>query len=469
VVEAEDHETRIALARCRLPPGFDIIVVPQALPLTKPKALNYALTFARGSLLTVFDAEDVPDPGQLRLAADIFAASGPELACLQARLAFYNPHQNWLTRQLAIEYAVLFDLQLPMLSALSCAFPLGGTSNHFRTVALKRVGRWDPHNVTEDADLGFRLARHGYRCRMIAASTREEANVALANWLHQRARWLKGFLQTWLVHMRNPLRLRRCLARRAPGLPGDDHRRRRLGAASSRVPGLLAAEIAGGSFPPERPELPAPRLRHRPCCCRRAAARRGSCRHPDTQSWPAALVAHGHAALLAADFGRRLSRPVAVPAPSPRRNKPAMDFRELPKDATARRITGSVPQTGPRLTTAAMERCSWADRTGHPARQNLPRPGSGEPAARRPCLWASRSGCSAKATLSDTWQRNRFVVIQADGLDLTVHRLADEAKEPLLIDARDVTRSTDSGARSHDAAEADCRSRCRPARGAAGR
>jgi cellulose synthase/poly-beta-1,6-N-acetylglucosamine synthase-like glycosyltransferase len=195
VVESEDHETRTALARCRLPPGFEVIVVPPALPLTKPKALNYALAFARGSLLTVFDAEDIPEPGQLRLAADIFAASGPEIACLQARLAFYNSHENWLARQFAIEYAVLFDLQLPMLSALSCAFPLGGTSNHFRTAALKRVGRWDPYNVTEDADLGFRLARHGYRCRAIAASTHEEANVALANWMQQRARWLKGFLR----------------------------------------------------------------------------------------------------------------------------------------------------------------------------------------------------------------------------------------------------------------------------------
>ena len=194
VVEADDHETRLALATHALPSHFEIVVVPPALPLTKPKALNYALAFARGSLLTVFDAEDIPEPGQLRLAAEAFAASAPDIVCLQARLAFYNADENWLTRQLAIEYAVLFDLQLPMLAALGCAFPLGGTSNHFRTAALHRVGRWDPHNVTEDADLGFRLARHGYRCRVIAASTHEEANVALGNWLNQRARWLKGFL-----------------------------------------------------------------------------------------------------------------------------------------------------------------------------------------------------------------------------------------------------------------------------------
>ena len=103
----------------------------------------------------MFDAEDIPEPGQLRLAAETLAASPPDIVCLQARLAFYNVHENWLTRQFAIEYAVLFDLQLPMLAALGCAFPLGGTSNHFRTAALHRVGRWDPYNVTEDADLGF--------------------------------------------------------------------------------------------------------------------------------------------------------------------------------------------------------------------------------------------------------------------------------------------------------------------------
>ena len=125
VVEADDHETRIALTTLGLPPQFTIVVVPPALPLTKPKALNYALAFARGSLLTVFDAEDIPEPGQLRLAAETFAASAPDIVCLQARLAFYNVHENWLTRQFAIEYAVLFDLQLPMLAALGCAFPFG--------------------------------------------------------------------------------------------------------------------------------------------------------------------------------------------------------------------------------------------------------------------------------------------------------------------------------------------------------
>ena len=356
VVEAEDHETRIALARCRLPPGFDIIVVPQALPLTKPKALNSALTFARGSLLTVFDAEDVPDPGQLRLAADIFAASGPELACLQARLAFYNPHQNWLTRQFAIEYAVLFDLQLPMLSALSCAFPLGGTSNHFRTVALKRVGRWDPHNVTEDADLGFRLARHGYRCRMIAASTREEANVALANWLHQRARWLKGFLQTWLVHMRNPLRLRRELGT-ASFLA---FQATTIGVVASALLhpvflGFLAAEIAGGSFPPERPEFAgafASGIGLAVLLLGYGGGMAAGLKATRIRNLGRLVVAHGHAALLAADLGCRLARPVAVPAPSPSlEQNPPWIFENCRKMCDRpRRITGrcATNRTGAR-------------------------------------------------------------------------------------------------------------------------
>ena len=206
VIEKSDFEMRAAIARLTLPPHFTVVEVPPAHPVTKPKALNYALSLARGSLVTVYDAEDLPHPGQLRLAAATFATCEPRVACLQAVLAFYNPAENWLTRQFAIEYAALFDVQMPMLSALGWPFPLGGTSNHFRVDELRYVGGWDPFNVTEDADLGFRLARFGYEARAVASVTYEEANVALANWIAQRTRWLKGFLQTWLVHMRNPVR-----------------------------------------------------------------------------------------------------------------------------------------------------------------------------------------------------------------------------------------------------------------------
>lgn len=207
ILEESDTLMQRALAAIRLPAAFEVITVPSGTPQTKPRALNYALPFCRGSFLTIFDAEDIPDPRQLRLAASAFAAGPPHVACLQAQLHFYNPIENWLARQFTIEYATLFEALLPALSNHRLPLLLGGTSNHFRIGVLRRIGGWDPHNVTEDADLGLRLAREGYETGALDSRTYEEANVKLANWIKQRARWLKGFLATWLVHMREPLRL----------------------------------------------------------------------------------------------------------------------------------------------------------------------------------------------------------------------------------------------------------------------
>ena len=204
ILEEEDILMQRAVAGLQLPPQFDVIVVPSGWPQTKPRALNYALAFCRGNLLTIFDAEDVPEPMQLRRAAEHFAARPRKLACLQAQLLFYNPNENWLARQFTIEYAALFGMLLPMLANHHLPLLLGGTSNHFRTEILREVGGWDPYNVTEDADLGLRLARHGYDIGTFDSRTYEEANIRLGNWMRQRARWLKGFLLTWLVHMRSP-------------------------------------------------------------------------------------------------------------------------------------------------------------------------------------------------------------------------------------------------------------------------
>lgn len=206
ILEACDTETRRYVEHIELPHGFEVLVVPDAAPQTKPKALNYGLQFARGELVAIYDAEDVPARGQLRLAAETFAAAPSAIVCLQARLAFYNAGENWLTRQLAIEYAVLYELMLPVLARLKMPLPLGGTSNHFRINALRRLGAWDPHNVTEDADLGVRLARFGWRAAVIASTTGEEAACRWGVWLRQRARWLKGWMQVGLVHLRAPRR-----------------------------------------------------------------------------------------------------------------------------------------------------------------------------------------------------------------------------------------------------------------------
>lgn len=209
VLEAADQETIAAARGLNLPGNVEIVVVPDLEPRTKPKALNYALPLARGDYLVVYDAEDRPERDQLRKALAAFRAGPPSLACLQARLTPYNARENWLTRQFTIEYCALFDGLLPTLARFDLPFPLGGTSNHFRIAALKWLMAWDPFNVTEDADLGARLARNGYGCRVLDSSTYEEAPCRLPVWLRQRTRWIKGYLQTWLVHMRNPARLYR--------------------------------------------------------------------------------------------------------------------------------------------------------------------------------------------------------------------------------------------------------------------
>jgi cellulose synthase/poly-beta-1,6-N-acetylglucosamine synthase-like glycosyltransferase len=209
VLEADDTETMAAARALHLPPLFEIVVVPPGEPRTKPRALNYALQFATGDLLVIYDAEDRPEPDQLMKAAAHFRRSGPEVACLQARLTFDNAAENWLTRQFTIEYASLFGGILPMLDRARLPIPLGGTSNHFRVPALRRVGGWDAHNVTEDADLGLRLYRCGLRAEMLDSVTYEEACCRLWPWLKQRTRWLKGWIQTYGVHMREPVRLAR--------------------------------------------------------------------------------------------------------------------------------------------------------------------------------------------------------------------------------------------------------------------
>lgn len=204
LVEATSPETVAAVEAVRADARFELLVVPEGPPHTKPKALDYALPLVRGEHVVVFDAEDIPERRQLRRAAARFAAH-PELDCLQAELRIDNGAENWLTALFAGEYAGLFSLLLPYLAEHRLPLPLGGTSNHFRTATLRQVGGWDAFNVTEDADLGVRLARMRTRTGTLAAATAEEAPIRLDAWMRQRTRWMKGWMQTFLVHNRRPL------------------------------------------------------------------------------------------------------------------------------------------------------------------------------------------------------------------------------------------------------------------------
>jgi cellulose synthase/poly-beta-1,6-N-acetylglucosamine synthase-like glycosyltransferase len=204
IAEADDTATLDSLAQTVLPASMRIVVVPPGNVRTKPRALNYALDFCRGEIVGVYDAEDAPDPDQIRQVVRRFAQSGPEVACLQGRLAFYNTGQNILARCFAIEYATWFSVILPGLSRLGVPVPLGGTTLFFRRALLERLGAWDAHNVTEDADLGLRVARAGLRTELIDTTTREEANCRLWPWIRQRSRWIKGYAMTYATHMRRP-------------------------------------------------------------------------------------------------------------------------------------------------------------------------------------------------------------------------------------------------------------------------
>jgi len=212
VLEAADEITRTALQRIQLPSWIKVVVVPDAKGLTtKPRAMNYALDFCRGTIIGVWDAEDTPEPDQIEKVAARFNEAAPNVVCLQGMLDYYNARQNWISRCFTIEYATWWRVVLPGMARLGFVIPLGGTTLFFRRKALEKLGRWDAHNVTEDADLGVRLARYGYVTELIPTVTYEEANCRPWRWVRQRSRWLKGFMITYCVHMRDPKSLMRDL------------------------------------------------------------------------------------------------------------------------------------------------------------------------------------------------------------------------------------------------------------------
>lgn len=205
LTEEDDKETGAALKKLKPPKNFEVLVVPHSMPKTKPKACNYGLNRATGDIITIYDAEDKPEVDQLKRVVQKFARLPDDVVCLQARLCFYNSAENWITNMFSIEYANLFNFVLPAMSGSNYPIPLGGTSNHFKARVLRELDGWDPYNVTEDADLGLRIAARGYKIRMVYSFTPEEATCSFRAWTKQRSRWIKGYIQTFLVYMRHPV------------------------------------------------------------------------------------------------------------------------------------------------------------------------------------------------------------------------------------------------------------------------
>ncbi len=234
LIEAGDEATAEALLVERWPHATEILTLPPGIPQTKPRALNFGLQRARGEVTAIYDAEDRPHPSQLRAALQALARGGDRMAGVQAPLKAHNSRETWVAGQWALEYAIHFGLIIPAMTLLRVPIPLGGTSNHFRTDVLRESGGWDAWNVTEDADLGLRLARMGWRFGFISPPTLEEAPESIRVWTAQRSRWLKGFMVTWLVIMREPKR-----AIRELGLLG-------FLAAQLSIAGPVLAAIAHG-------------------------------------------------------------------------------------------------------------------------------------------------------------------------------------------------------------------------------
>lgn len=206
LLEESDPATIAAADALELPPSFKVVRVPEGYPKTKPKACNYGLRGARGTFVVIFDAEDRPEPDQLRKVLSAFRRAPVDVICMQCRLAYFNAHRNWLTGCFCLEYATWFDYYLEGLQHMRVPLPLGGTSNHFKTEVLREIGGWDPFNVTEDCDLGIRLHKRRYRTRTVDSVTWEEATSQTGNWIRQRSRWVKGYFQTFFTHMRHPVR-----------------------------------------------------------------------------------------------------------------------------------------------------------------------------------------------------------------------------------------------------------------------
>lgn len=207
LLEEGDEITKAHLASITPEREFDVIIVPKGTLKTKPRALNYGLNFVRGEIIGILDAEDRPHPEQIREVVKTLHSAPPDVACVQGVLDFYNARRNWLSRCFTMEYAIWFRVLLKGMQRLRLPIPLGGTTVYFRRNILEKVGAWDAHNVTEDADLGMRLARHGYRTEVMASTTMEEANGQMLPWIKQRSRWIKGYMITWITHMRHPVSL----------------------------------------------------------------------------------------------------------------------------------------------------------------------------------------------------------------------------------------------------------------------
>lgn len=200
VIEDTDRVTLSTISRIELKPNVEILLIPEAAPFTKGRALLHGIRKAEGEIITVYDAESRPERDQLMKAVSILSEEKSGL-CLQAKIHISNKSGNWITRNFAGEYYEWYERHLKTLSHEGFSFGLGGNSFFIRRKDLLNAGAWDPFNVTEDADLAVRLIENGVRIRLFDSVTKETCPKNLTDWSNQRTRWNKGLFITQLVHL----------------------------------------------------------------------------------------------------------------------------------------------------------------------------------------------------------------------------------------------------------------------------
>lgn len=203
-----DDEYLEDIKKLKIPNHFRILSSEATFPFTKPKVCNLGLITTDAEFVTVYDAEDAPDPDQLLKV--LYKFEDPKVSCVQCRLHYNNKKHNWLSKFFNLEYLTWFSTTIVGLSKVQgegAVIPLGGTSQHLKVKELVEIGGWDAVNVTEDCDLGLRLSRLGKTTVISDSHTNEIAVKELKHWIPQRTRWQMGFMVTYINHCKDIVNL----------------------------------------------------------------------------------------------------------------------------------------------------------------------------------------------------------------------------------------------------------------------
>ena len=167
----------------------------------KPAALNLALPYATGEIVGVFDADSVPEKDVLRKVASHLGDK--QLIAVQGRTTSLNEKKNILTRVAAAEEKAWFQALLSGREKLKLFVPLNGSCQFIRRNALEELGGWDETSLTEDVELALRLVEKKRQIKYAEdVCCGQETPNGLRDFIKQRVRWYRGYMETALKYGR---------------------------------------------------------------------------------------------------------------------------------------------------------------------------------------------------------------------------------------------------------------------------